>query len=56
MKRALELQPGRAEAHADLGKIYAHQGRKDEARSHLEKALELKPDLEDAKRTLEKLK
>lgn len=55
MKRAVELEPGRAQAHADLGKIYAHKGNKTEARTYLNKALELQPSLSEAREILRKL-
>ena len=47
-QKALEIQPGNAEAHNNLGLALAGCGRKDEAIGHLKKALEIKPDYAEA--------
>ena len=39
--RAVELRPEYILFHLDLGRMYLHRDRKDEARSHLERVLEL---------------
>ena len=41
--RALELRPGDAESHCDLGLILARQGRMSEAKRHLDQAVQLAP-------------
>lgn len=41
--RALELRPDEAELWAELGELYLMWNRRDEARTHLDRALELEP-------------
>lgn len=48
--------PQHAHAHWRLGNVYEKMGRKAEAVASLETALRLKPDLEDAKKDLKRLK
>jgi hypothetical protein len=45
-----------AGAHWSLGLVFEKEGRKAEARSELETAVRLKPDFEQAKRDLKRLK
>jgi Flp pilus assembly protein TadD len=46
------LEPGNSRAHSDLGLILAMQGRLDEAAVHLERAIALDPQAQDARRNL----
>jgi Tfp pilus assembly protein PilF len=55
LKRAIELDPNRAEAHGDLGKILMAMGMKAEAETHLKRAIELDGSLAEAKENLRKL-
>jgi len=55
IRKSIELNPKRAEAHGDLGKILMVKGQKDEAEASLKKALELDPGLTEAKDNLKKL-
>jgi Flp pilus assembly protein TadD len=43
-QKALELNPGDAKAHGNLGVVLADRGRFNEAMAHYQKALEIKPD------------
>jgi cytochrome c-type biogenesis protein CcmH/NrfG len=47
-KAALAKEPGWAEGHYHLGQLYRVQGKREDARMELLKALELKPSLADA--------
>ena len=47
-RRALELNPGYAEAHSNLGNALKDQGKLDEAIACWQRALELKPDYAEA--------
>ncbi|MGE3622597.1 MAG: tetratricopeptide repeat protein [Bdellovibrionales bacterium] len=47
-RRLLELRPGEAAAYNNLGEIYQHAGKRDEALAFYNKALELKPGFEIA--------
>jgi len=54
-----EPEPGApiiAGAHWSLGLVYEKQGRKPEARAELETAVRLKPDFEQAKKDLKRMK
>jgi tetratricopeptide (TPR) repeat protein len=44
LKKAIELDPLAAETYADLGRLYQHEGKKDEGKNLLKLALELDPD------------
>ena len=49
LRKAAELEPGRALFHAELGRAYLAAGRKDEARQELQKSLSLpRPNRDDA--------
>ena len=50
---ALELNPHYAEAHYNLGNVLAGRGQIDEAIAHFKKALEIKPDYAEARRSLD---
>ena len=52
LARAVELDPANSRAHGDLGLILAIQGRLDEAAGHLEVAITLDPQAEDARKNL----
>ena len=52
---AAQLQPDMAEAFYHIGEIYAATGKKDEARKSYQKAVDLKPDYNDAILGLKKL-
>ncbi|RMH23413.1 MAG: tetratricopeptide repeat protein [Acidobacteria bacterium] len=54
-RRALELAPGHTAALNDLAVILISQGRRDEARTLLQRVLALRPDDEMAKKNLERL-
>ena len=49
----LKLQPNDANAEANLGAALAELGRYSEAKIHLERALQIDPNQEDAKENLE---
>jgi predicted alpha/beta superfamily hydrolase len=51
----LELHPGSAQAYEGLGEAHERKGMKDEARQYYQKALELDPDNENARKKLEEL-
>ena len=53
--KALEKDPGCAEAHYNLGKVYKAQGATQDAITEFQKALSLKPDYPEAKRELKAL-
>jgi len=53
--RSVELDPKRARGHADLGKILAALGRRDQAEASFRKALAIEPDLVEARQGLERL-
>jgi tetratricopeptide (TPR) repeat protein len=55
-RKAVELKPGFAEAHFNLGVALADRGQVEEAIAHYQKALEIKPDFVDARRNLEALR
>lgn len=48
--------PGLAQAHWRLGQVLEKEGRKAEAVSELEQAVKLKPDLDEAKKDLKRLR
>jgi tetratricopeptide (TPR) repeat protein len=52
LRAALALMPSSVEAHNNLGIALASQGSLDEAISHFQRALELRPEFEDARRNL----
>jgi len=54
-RRTLQLHPSHVLAHNNLGLIYFHQGRRDEARREYETALRLDPNCEPAKANLKLL-
>jgi hypothetical protein len=56
LRKTLALREGFAEAQARLGGVLLFQGRRDEARQHLQRALELDPDLLEARENLALLK
>ena len=47
-QKAIEIEPGYADAHAGLARVYVHEGMRDEARRHAELALQLSPDAAEA--------
>ena len=51
-RQALELRPNYAEAHANLGLVFAEQGKPDEALSHYRHALKLNPQYAQAHNNL----
>ncbi len=51
-RRALDLDPGLAAAHTNLGNIYFRLGRKADATAHYERALALDPDQPEARYNL----
>jgi tetratricopeptide (TPR) repeat protein len=51
-QKALEINPGSAEAHYNLGNALVQKGQADEAIAHFQKALDLEPDLADAHNNL----
>ena len=53
MSRAVTINPDLATAHNGLGVAYARQGQMDRAIVEWRKALELRPDLTDARDNLE---
>jgi hypothetical protein len=53
LKKTLALREGFAEAQARLGGVLLVQGKRDEARQHLQRALELDPGLVEARQNLE---
>ena len=54
-QETLRLEPNSADAHYQLGLILAKQGKSAEARIHLSKAAELKPDYASALKNLDKV-
>jgi len=44
LKKAIELDPLAADTYADLGRVYQHEGRKEEGKKLMKLALELDPD------------
>jgi predicted O-linked N-acetylglucosamine transferase (SPINDLY family) len=52
LERAIKIDPGNADYHANLGLVLAAQGRLDEAVPSLQAALRLRPDHADARHTL----
>jgi hypothetical protein len=57
----LTIQPegggtGHAQAHWRLGQVLEKEGKRGEATAEIEQAVRLKPDLEDAKKDLKRLK
>ena len=52
---ALRLKPEFPEAHNNLGRVRARQGRLDEARAHFENTLIIDPENGIARRELERL-
>ena len=52
LRKTLELREGFAEAQARLGGVLLVQGNRDEARQHLQRALELDPSLSEARENL----
>ena len=54
IRKSVELDAKRADAHGDLGKILLHLGRNAEAESSLERALELDPNHSEARANLRK--
>ena len=55
LRRALELDPQLADAERSLGATLEQLGRSDEARAHLRRYLELKPDAKDRSKILEQI-
>ena len=55
-QEALRLRPDYAKAHNDLGVLLARQGRFDQARQQWERALQLDPHCDDARRNLDLLR
>jgi Tfp pilus assembly protein PilF len=53
-KKAVEINPNNAEAHYELGWLYASY-EPEYAKNELKKAIELDPNLKDAKEELERL-
>jgi len=56
LQKTLDLREGFAEAQARLGGVLLVQGKRDEARQHLQRALELDPDLTEARENLALIK
>ena len=54
-QRALQLDPGQAETHYDLGVTLARAGRMPEAIEQWKQALQLNPDYTDAQNALKQL-
>lgn len=54
-KKALVINPGNAEAYYNLGLIYEHQNKKEEAKGMYEKALAIDADYKLAREHLNKL-
>jgi tetratricopeptide (TPR) repeat protein len=54
-KEALRINPNCLQAHNNLGIAYARQGQLEEARKEWQRAQELNPDFEDARRNLARL-
>jgi len=54
-RKALEIRPEMAEAERSLGSTLFHLGRAEEARRHLDRYLELKPDAPDAQEIREQV-
>ena len=55
-EKALERDPGYADAHNNLGVMFFRQGRMMSAEQHFETALRLQPDHTDAQGNLERLR
>ena len=53
-REAIRLDPGFCDAHSDLGALLAVRGQNDEARYHLETALQIRPDDPVARSNLER--
>ena len=53
LQEALKINPASAEAHFNLGNVFANCGRFDEAAAEYCRALALVPDYEDAQRNLD---
>lgn len=56
LENAIKLAPTEPKIHYNLGVLYDYAGKKQKAKQMIEKALELKPNYNDAKEALEKLK
>ncbi len=54
-QQGLNLCPNNAYAHNDLGTVYLRMGKPDQAKAEYQRALELKPDMEETRRNLELL-
>jgi tetratricopeptide (TPR) repeat protein len=54
-KKALAINPQLAEAHRNLGMVFARQGKLDEAIAHYKEALRIRPDYPDARQKLKEV-
>ena len=50
--RGLEIEPARADIQLELGRFYEELGRNEDAAAHIEQALALRPQDEDARQAL----
>jgi Flp pilus assembly protein TadD len=55
LETAVSLMPQSAEAHRELGELFAREGRTTEAAAHLRQALQLNPQDAQARRLLDEV-